>query len=136
MSPADLIAYVRQMPMDTSYQMVCVLTLVSFADPTGSVRTPVFMQQVRNYYIGRSNSYLTGERPDSKFSSPASISDADAWTILKSNPLPALNRAGFVHFDDQTVRFPQTLWLKMTAADMAALREAAIERLEAYFEAL
>lgn len=133
MTPRDFITYVSTMPLPSSYPSVTVLTLLHFADPAGRCPKDVFIQQFRNYYIGRENAGLKTEKPDSPIFDPQPLSDDQVWNLLTSDTLPKWKASTYLDFNEEFVRFHSGLWAALKAADIAQLRLTLVARLDQYY---
>jgi len=132
-NPRDLINNVSTMALSSSYSLVTVLTLLHFSDPAGRCPKGVFIQQFRNYYIGRENAGLKPEKTDSPLFDPQPVSDDQVWNLVTVETLPAWQAGGYLDFNEEFVRFHSGLWSNLKAADIAQLRLTIIARLDQYY---
>ncbi|KXK23887.1 MAG: hypothetical protein UZ15_CFX003000464 [Chloroflexi bacterium OLB15] len=136
MTPRDLINYVSTMPLPSSYPSVTLLTVLHFADPAGRCPKEVFIQQFRNYYIGRENAGLKPEKTESPLFDPQPVTDDQVWSLATGETLRDWKATGYLDFNEEFVRFHSGLWADLRAADIAQLRLTLIARLDQYYGTL
>lgn len=132
----DLLEFVGDMTMSSSYKPVMLLALLHLVDGEGKCRLEDLVARFHRFYVERAARGLVVERGRSRLGRPEELAPGEIESIILTMPFEKFERRKFLRRDRDAaiVRFDPYLWRSLSPEDLSALRAAAEQALRHYYE--
>jgi hypothetical protein len=134
----SFIAFVEAMDMTTSYKPVLLLALLRLADAKGRVNVAELVTEFQQFYMNRLVQGMPVEKPRSRMSQIAEMSDTEVERLLFAMPFERFERRNYcVRCKDVAyVAFVPEIWRRLTDNEKAHLHTVAERNIAEYFAKL
>jgi superfamily II DNA or RNA helicase len=128
--------FVDERDMTTSYKPVFLLALLDCVDAEGRAELAAVTRSFRFFYERRREAGQLIESARARLARVAELGDDEVREVMLRMPFEKFERRQFVRYDRDVafVRFAPSLWRVLGEADLATLRRACQESIEAYYD--
>lgn len=134
----DFLEFINDMHMTTSYKPAMILSLLKCVDADGSCNISQLVREFTHFYTERISQGLIVEKPSSRISNIANLTEADVYELLMMMPFEKFERRHYLIRGKErgVVQFDQALWSSLTQMDHNLMRMSAMKSLDRYYARL
>jgi superfamily II DNA or RNA helicase len=128
--------FVARMDMSSSYKPVMLLAILGQVSEEGKARIDDVTRAFHCFYLDRIRQGLAAERRPARMAQADRLSADEVRSIMLGMPFVKFERRKYLTYDRGDLAFIQfspTLWRQLSAADLATVRAACAEAIDAYY---